>query len=90
MSLTIFLAVLAFIAVIWYVVSGIMIFTELQKRGEKVYFIFLNFMLPFYAHRYKKLTLEETGRTGILFYHWIIAINTALVLGAAAIASKFW
>lgn len=90
MSLTITLAVLAFIAVIWYIVSGIMIFTELQKKGEKVYFIFLNFMLPFYAHRYKKLTFEETGRTGSLFYHWIIAINTALVLGAAAIASKFW
>jgi hypothetical protein len=90
MSLTIILALLAFIAVIWYITAGIMIFTELQKRGEKVYFIFLNFLLPFYAHKYKKLTLEETGRTGSLFYHWLIAINTALVLGAAAIASKFW
>jgi hypothetical protein len=90
MSLTIFLAVLAFIAVGWYIVAGLMIFTELEKRGEKVYFIFLNFMLPFYAQRYKKITIEETGRTGRLFYHWLIAINTALVLGAAAIASKFW
>lgn len=90
MNLTIFLAVLAFIAVGWYITAGIMIFVDLQKRGEKVYFIFLNVMLPFYAHRYKKLTLEETGRTGPLFYHWLIAINTALVLGAAAIATKFW
>ena len=90
MSLTIVLAVLAFIAVGWYITTGIMIFSELQRRGEKVYFIFLNTMLPFYAHRYKKLTFEETGKTGTLFYHWLIAINTALVLGAAAIASKFW
>lgn len=90
MSLTIFLAVLAFIAVFWYITAGLMIFTELEKRGEKVYFIFLNFMLPFYAQRYKKLTIEETGRTGPLFYHWLIAINIALVLGLAAIASKFW
>jgi len=90
MDLTIFLTVLAFIAVGWYITAGIMIFVELQKRGEKVYFIFLNVMLPFYAHKYKKLTLEETGSVGSLFYHWLIAINTALVLGAAAIASKFW
>lgn len=89
MSLTILLAVLAFIAVAWYITSGIMIFSELQKKGEKVYFIFLNFMLPFYAQRYKKITLEENGKTGSLFYHWLIAINAALVLGAAAIASKF-
>ena len=88
MNVTIFLAVIAFIAVGWYVVAGIMIFTNLQKRGEKVYFIFLNFMLPFYANRYKKITKEETGKPGLLFYHWIIAINTALVFGIAAIISN--
>ncbi len=90
MTLTIFLAILAFIAVGWYITAGIMIFSELQRRGEKVYFIFLNVMLPFYAQRYKNLTLEETGKPGKLFYHWLLAINTALIFGAAAIASKFW
>jgi hypothetical protein len=88
MSTTIFFAVIAFIAVGWYIVSGIRIFNELQKRGEKVYFIFLNFMLPAYAARYKKITLKETGKVGSLFYHWLIAINTALVFGIAAIISK--
>ena len=88
MNLTIFFALIAFIAVAWYIVAGIMIFNELQKRGEKVYFIFLNFMLPAYASRYKKITLEETGKVGSLFYHWLIAINIALVFGIAAIISK--
>jgi hypothetical protein len=88
MSFTIFFTVIAFVAVGWYIVSGIMIFHELQKRGQKVYFIFLNFMLPVYASRYKKITLEETGKVGSLFYHWLIAINTALVFGIAAIISK--
>ncbi|MCW8804901.1 MAG: hypothetical protein OQK56_00455 [Ignavibacteriaceae bacterium] len=45
-------------------------------------------MLPVYAHRYKKITLEETGKVGTLFYHWVIAINIALVLAVAAIISK--
>ena len=88
MDLTIFFAVIAFIAVGWYIVSGIMIYSELQKRGQKVYFVFLNFMLPVYASRYKKITLEETGKVGSLFYHWLIAIKTALVFAIAAIISK--
>ncbi len=45
-------------------------------------------MLPVYAHRYKKITLEETGKVGSLFYHWLISINVALVFAVAAIISK--
>lgn len=88
MNLTIFFAVIAGIAVIWYIISGMMIVNELMKRGEKINFVFINATLPVYAHRYKKITLEETGKVGPLFYHWVIAINTALVFAVAAIISK--
>ena len=88
MTLTIFFAVIAFIAVGWYIVAGIKIVNELLNRKQKIQFIFINVMLPVYAHRYKKLTMEETGKVGSLFYHWLIAINTALVFGIAAIATK--
>ncbi len=88
MTLTIFFAVIAFIAVGWYIVASIMIVNELLKRKQKIQFIFINVMLPVYAHRYKKITMEETGKVGSLFYHWLIAINTALVFGIAAIAAK--
>ncbi|MBS4036101.1 MAG: hypothetical protein KGZ85_16685 [Ignavibacterium sp.] len=88
MMTTYILAIIAGAAVVWYIVSGILIFDELRKRGEKVYFIFLNFMLPFYANKYKKITFEETGKVGKLFYHWLIAINTALVFAIAAIISN--
>ena len=86
--MTNFFAVIAFFAVGWYIVSGIMIFNELKKRGERVYFIFLNFMLPFYASKYKKITLEETGTVDRLFYHWLISINIALIFAIAAIISN--
>ena len=85
MNVTILLAVLAFIAVAWFITSGMMIINELLKRKQKVSFVFIKLMLPVYAHRYKKITLEETGKVGSLFYHWVIAINAALVLGIAAI-----
>ncbi|MCW8804482.1 MAG: hypothetical protein OQK57_08800, partial [Ignavibacteriaceae bacterium] len=88
MNLTIFFAVIAGIAVVWFIVSGMMMINEIMKKGEKINFVFINAMFPVYAHRYKKITLEETGRLGHLFYNWVIAINTALVFAVAAIISK--
>lgn len=88
MNLTIFFAIIAGTAVVWFIVSGMMMVNELMKRGEKINFVFINVMFPVYAHRYKKITLEETGRVGHLFYHWVISINVALVFAVAAIISK--
>jgi hypothetical protein len=88
MSLTIFFAIIAGLAIVWHIASGAMIVNELMKRKQKIQFIFINVMLPVYAHRYKKITVEETGKVGLLFYHWLISINTAIVFGIAAIATK--
>jgi hypothetical protein len=88
MNLTIFFAVIAGIAVVWFIVSSIMIVNELLKRGQKINFIFIKVLIPIYAHSYKKITFEETGKVGSLFYHWVIAINIALVFAVAAIISK--
>jgi len=88
MNLTIFFAVIAGIAVVWFIVSGMMMVNDLMKRGHKINFIFIKVMFTVYAHRYKKITLEETGKVGSLFYHWVIAINIALVFAVAAIISK--
>ena len=87
MNVTILLAVLAFVAVAWFIISGMMIINELLKRKQKVSFVFIRLMLPVYAHQYKKITLEETGKVGSLFYHWVIAINATLILGIADIIS---
>lgn len=88
MSLTILFAVIAGIAIVWYIVSGFMMVNELIKRKQKINFIFIKVMFPVYAHRYKKITLEETGKVGKLFYHWVIAINIALIFAVASVISK--
>ena len=54
MNLTIFFAAMAGIAVVWFIISGIMIINELLKRKQKINFIFIRLLLPVYAHRYKK------------------------------------
>ncbi len=88
MNITIFFAVIAGIALIWYVVSSIMIYNELKKRNVRVNFIFIRFMIIPYANRYKEITKKETGKVGSLFYHWLISINVTLVFAAVAIISK--
>lgn len=88
MNITIFCAVIAGIAIVWHIVSGAMIVNELLKRKQKINFVLIKALLPVYAHRYKRITLEETGKVGSLFYHYVIAANVALVFALAAIISK--
>ena len=88
MELTNFFIAVTAIAIVWFIVSGGKIINELMKRNYKIKLIIINMMLPVYVHRYRKITLEETGKVGVLFYHWVIAINTALVFAVAAIIAK--
>lgn len=88
MNITIFFAVIGGIALIWYVVSSIMIYNELNKRNVRVNFIFIRFMIIPYANKCREITKKETGKVGSLFYHWVIAINIALVFAVAAIILK--
>jgi hypothetical protein len=63
----------------WSVVAGMMIFTDLRRRGEKVSFLLLRLMLPKYVARYRQITMAEQGRPGVLFYHFVGGFNVALV-----------
>ena len=78
---------LAIAGVVWNTVTSVLIYTDLHNRGMKVSFVLLRLMIPFYAHQYRKITTRETGKPGPLFYHWIISINTALVMGIAGIVA---
>lgn len=89
MNPTIFFAVIAAVAVFWYISASILIVNELIKRKHKIQFVIIRLMLPVYAHRYKRMTIEETGKVGLLCYHWIFSINVALIFAAAAIVAKF-
>jgi hypothetical protein len=70
---------IAILAVAWYVVTSMLICNALDKRGIKVNFLLMRMFIIKYASQYKEITRTETGKTGPLFYHWIISINIALV-----------
>jgi hypothetical protein len=85
MNWPIILAIPAGVGVIWNVVTSLLIFSSLQRRGIPVSFIWLRALAPKYANQYRVITRRESGKTGPLFYHWIISINLALVFAVAAI-----
>ena len=80
MNYMMILTVFAGICVAWYVVTSILIYADLRRRGEHVNFVWFRMMLPWYADHYKQITKTETGKIGPLFYHWVISINAALAI----------
>lgn len=70
---------LGILSVFVFIVSTMMIYSYLKDKGEKVSFLWIRLFMISYANKYKKLTKEETGKTGYMFYLWIISINIALI-----------
>ncbi len=77
------------LCVAWHVVATLLIYSNLRRRDQRVSFIWLRLMSPWYASQYKKITRKETGRVGPLFYHWIVSINLALVLALVAVVVRY-
>ncbi len=79
---------LALAAVVVNIVFSMLIVRELQKRNMKINFFFLKLYLPKYAHQYKQITLQETGKVGSLFYGWLMSINAAWVLAIVGLVLR--
>ncbi|MBN1224389.1 MAG: hypothetical protein JXB23_14170 [Candidatus Aminicenantes bacterium] len=70
---------LGVVCMVIFVVSSILIMAALEKRGVKTNFLLIRLLLPKYAHQYKTMTKQEEGKTGSLFYWWVLSINCALL-----------
>ena len=80
-----FLIWIALAAVVYHVVTTLMIFDNLRRRGKPVSFIWLRALGPKYASQYRDITRKETGHAGPLFRHWIVSINVALISALAGL-----
>lgn len=78
--MNIILITIGVLSIIVYLLSTIMIYIFLEKRDEKIEnFIFIRLFLFRYVNNYKRITKNETGKVGYLFYSWLISINAALL-----------
>ena len=83
--MSMFFFIPALVSVIVGIVFMIMIVSFLSKRGIKINYIFLRLYIIKYIHQYRKITIEENGKPGNLFYAFIVSMNLALVLAVIGI-----
>ena len=70
------------------IVSSIVIASFLSRRGIKINYLFIKILILKYVHRYRKITLQETGKPGSWFYSYIISMNIALIFAIIGIVLK--
>jgi hypothetical protein len=90
MSIVNILFTLAVVAALWGTVAAVMITKYLEKKGVKTPFVLFRLFLFRNIRRYKEITIQETGKPGPLYNHYIIPFNAALLLVLAALAVRFF
>ena len=80
--------ILALISVGWGIATSIMITSFLSKSGIKVNFLLFRLFIFKWVGQYRKITIEETGKPGPLFYSFIASWNVALVFAIVGIVFK--
>ena len=88
MNITGILIAAAAVCVVWFVIASLCIYDNLRRRGRPVNFLMLRLLLFSYVGQYREITKAENGRVGPLFYHWVVSINTALVLVVVSIIAS--
>jgi len=83
-----FFFILAIISVICGIVFSLMITSFLSRHGIKINYVFLRLYLLKYIHQYRKLTVEQNGKPGNLFYAFVFSMILALVFAAIGIVLK--
>ena len=80
--------VLAIVCVLCGVVSSVLIIAFLSKRGTKINYLIIRIYIYKYINQYRKITIEETGKVGPLFYSFIISFILALIFAIIGILLK--
>ena len=80
--------ILALISVSWGIAVSFMIASFLSKHGFKINYLFIRLFIFRYVRQYRKITMEETGKPGPLFYWFITSWNLALVFAIVGIILK--
>ena len=62
----------ALLCVVWAVAALILITRKVTGKGEKINFFLFNLILLRNLSKYQDVTRSERGRTGRLFYHFVI------------------
>lgn len=80
MSVYDILMVIAFVCIVWSIVSLMIISGKVSKSGTKVHFFLITLLFFRYISIYEEMTKKETGKNGPLVYHFVIPLWIALII----------
>ena len=80
--------ILAIVCVLFGVVSSILITAFLSKRGIKINYLLIRIYIYKYINQYRKVTKEENGKVGPLFYSFIVSFILALLFAIIGMILK--
>ena len=75
----------AIVCVLCGVASSIMMTAFLSKRGAKINYLLIRIYIYKYINQYRKITKEENGKVGSLFYSFIISFILALLFAIVGV-----
>ncbi len=81
---TVFLGLLLLFAAA-NVTTSILVMNAVARRGYSTNFLLLRLLVFRYLGQYKAATIAETGKTGPLFYLWILSVNLMALAAIAAV-----
>jgi hypothetical protein len=70
------------------VVISLLVMNAVSKRGLSTNFLLLRLLVFRYLGQYKTATIAENGKTGPLFYLWIISISLMALSAIALIIAR--
>jgi hypothetical protein len=76
------------LSAIWMVVTMIRIQEYLRARGRRVNPLLLRIMIFSYVNEYRRITVEQYGRPGILYRHMVASGLLTLGLAIAAVLMR--
>lgn len=62
----------------------------LQERGVKINWLLIRLFLPRYVSQYKKMTEEESGNPGSLYYIFVVCMVSASALAVIGLLTKIF
>lgn len=80
--------VLALISVAVGIVSSIAVTAYVSERGVKINYFLWRIMIFKYFNQYVAMTKKETGKPGVWYYTFVVAMILALVFVVIGIAVK--
>jgi hypothetical protein len=64
--------IIVMVCLAWAITAMVLIISKVEKSGTRINFLLIKLFVFKYISQYNEMTRKERGKTGALFYHFIV------------------